>query len=691
MALAILDLVDAGNAAARFNIDTGTNRLYELKVGRSFQNRSGIDWIDEVTHATAPATNENGGNLFNSSKEVALPSAWFSDGARFVQLFTFKGRDHRAPAFSKVVEIPGRMALPGNLPMRSYRAAMSLTATFEQARRVPARAAADVVARSASIDDVLTSIAKLAAPIVGSLLKSGSSGGNGSKDKPEDEGKDKAGGGSDALAKVLATLLKTIFGDTVGAGPAKSLSIDGDAHHNRFADSDYAHSFIFGVDDALIGALAGPILQALPQLLNAVNQQKIQSKQADNKLISDLVSGVNQRMILQQLAATQPAAGSGAAAATSPELAKLIQLLQQAPAAAPPAGTTPAPATPQSLSMAASDGATLSTRAVLGFQFAASLTWNGLQRPLFARNANLCLKVQLNVGDPVPKSPLPRAIIKVVFKDAADHSILFEKTFKQKGVAAGAPLSLDFSAADLAGLPGNKVLEVIAEMRWLTSSGEYKALGSSEIVLVGKCILKSQGSAVANEVELTDMKRFRPFWNKLWESPVLDGAGKSSDDDVKYLWELDVNTKYSVILSTDQESNGLMDTKLLKAAADPESLSVKTTGRMKAGIELSVSELNKLLPLWTGQAVLEVDKLEALKTADFAKANAAELITSLKLSGRAGERGMVWAVPVFNLIECTLSSVAKTDDSGQVTALTDETVRFPLPVSVRLIGLKSRR
>ena len=99
--------------------------------------------------------------------------------------------------------------------------------------------------------------------------------------------------------------------------------------------------------------------------------------------------------------------------------------------------------------MAASNGATFSARAVLGFQFAAPLTWNGSQRPLFARNANLCLKVQLTVGDPVPKSPLPKAIIKVVFKDAADHSTLFEKTFKQKGVAAGTPLPLDFSAADL--------------------------------------------------------------------------------------------------------------------------------------------------------------------------------------------------------------------------------------------------
>ena len=226
-------------------------------------------------------------------------------------------------------------------------------------------------------------------------------------------------------------------------------------------------------------------------------------------------------------------------------------------------------------------------------------------------------------------------------------------------------------------------------MRWLTaSSDEYKALGASEIVFVGKYLLKSQGSAVSTERELTDMKRFRPFWNKLWESPVLDGASKARDDG-KSLWELDVSAKYSVVLAPDHDSNGLMETKLLKAADDTDSLTLRTAGRMKAGIELSVSELNKLLPLFKDEAALEPAKLEALATAAFAEANLAELITRLKLAGTAGERGMVWAVPVFNLIECTLASIGKTDECGQVTALADETIRFPLPVSVRLIGLKS--
>jgi hypothetical protein len=680
MALAILELVEFGRAAVNFSIDTGTNHIYVLKLGRSVRKRSGIDWIDDVTYATPPATNENGGNLFRSSKEVVLPASCFSDGVRFVQLFTFRSPDHRSPAFSRVMEIPGRVAVPGP-PLRSHRATMSLTAIFAAPRKVPSRTAADVVARSTSIEEVLTSIAKVAAPIVETLLKA----------PPAEAGKDKSGGG-DGLAAVLATLLQAILGGARKSSErstASSILAAGAGRANRFANGELSHPFIFGVDDALIGALAGPILQALPQLLNAANQHKLQMKQADNRMISDLVSDVNRRMMLQQLAALQPPPGSGATA--SPDLAELIALLQQASASAPATtGQPPAPALTKSLAMSMSSQAAFSSRAVVGFLFADPLPWNGRPRSLFAKGADLHFKVQLNVGNPVPKAPLPKAILKVVFKDAADHSVLLEKSFKEKGVAAGTPLTLDFTAAELAPIPVNKPVEVFAEMRWLTaSSGEYRALGSSEIVLVGKLLLKSQGSAVSTELELTDMKRFRPFWNKLWESPVLDGAGRAAGHNGKSLWELDVNVKYSVVLSPDHDTNGLMETKLLKAADDTDSLTLRTEGRMKAGIEVSLSELNKLLPLWKGQSVLEPAKVEALATAAFAEANAAELITSLKLAGTAGERGMVWAVPVFNLIECTLSAISKTDDSGQVTALADETIRFPLPVSMRLIGLKS--
>src|SRR4051794_12132879 len=120
------------------------------------------------------------------------------------------------------------------------------------------------------------------------------------------------------------------------------------------------------------------------------------------------------------------------------------------------------------------------------------------------------------------------------------------------------------------------------------------------------------------------MNQFRAFWNKVWESPSLD-ATRGSGDEKKYLWELDVNAKYTVLLAPEHDANGLMETKILKVKSDPGSLTNKIEGRMKAGIELSMAEVNKLLSLWDAQP-LDGPRLEALSTAAFAKANAGELV-----------------------------------------------------------------
>ena len=133
-----------------------------------------------------------------------------------------------------------------------------------------------------------------------------------------------------------------------------------------------------------------------------------------------------------------------------------------------------------------------------------------------------------------------------------------------------------------------------------------------------------------------------------------------------------------------------MQTKLLRGKQDPESLSETVEGRMKSGIELSLTELNKLLPLWNGETVLEQEKLEALQSGDFVKNNSGEFRYNLKLKGRAAERGMIWIIPVFKLFECVLGTIAKIDDGGQVTAMSEEKIHFPLPVAGRVIGLKSQ-
>jgi len=59
------------------------------------------------------------------------------------------------------------------------------------------------------------------------------------------------------------------------------------------------------------------------------------------------------------------------------------------------------------------------------------------------------------------------------------------------------------------------------------------------------------------------------------------------------------------------------------------------------------------------------------------------------LKGKAGERGMVWVIPIIKLVSFTLNKIRTTNTSGQVTGIEEEIVQFPLPVSARIIGLKS--
>jgi hypothetical protein len=132
-----------------------------------------------------------------------------------------------------------------------------------------------------------------------------------------------------------------------------------------------------------------------------------------------------------------------------------------------------------------------------------------------------------------------------------------------------------------------------------------------------------------------------------------------------------------------------METKVL-AVDDPlDSVSARTQGRMKAGIELSITELNKLTSLWEGAPALPPDQLQALLDADLGLAGALEVVHTIKLKGKAAQRGMVWIGPVLRLVELTLATATSTDPTGQVTALGEEKVRFPLPVAVRILGVKS--
>ena len=500
---------------------------------------------------------------------------------------------------------------------------------------------------------------------------------------------------------------------------------------NRFSaaqTAELSHAFIAPVLLAFLGPLLdgivkvlpgviGPIAQNAPQfmaqlnqhlpmLINALNQKAMQTKAGDNKLATDTVAQVNQRTIAQDFLRAQQAMLSGSSIDPA-ALAQLLQMLQQASPPAPatpdpmapaaPVATAPAPtaqtpaAVAKSLALPAASDASPSRRAVLTFSEGPTQPWNGSPHVLYARSRGIQLKLRLMVAPPVPSAPLPKAILKLVLKDSDDKSVLLEKTLKLKNVAAYSEMAVPFAAEELTKLATNRPLCAYAELRWLNSStsGQSAAVGSTAFILVDPCFVKQQGAAVSPEREPRDMNLYRSFWNKLWESPVIDEAGSRGERPSQVLWELDVNAKYSVLLSAEHDANGVMETRLLQEKTDPEDISARTQGRLKGGMELSIAALGQLLPLWDGVATPTPEQIEALRVKPVETANTSELIYHIKLNGKAGKRGIVWVLPVFRLFEFTLGRVRDTDDSGCVTGVSDETVRYPLPVAARLIGVKS--
>jgi hypothetical protein len=701
MALAILEAVAFDKRNARFRVDTGTNEYYQIKFGRAVQQRNGIDWVDEVFHSSPLKRNPSAGDRMGSWQTISLPAPDFDGSSAYVQLLSFKTPAGKSPAFSRVLRMHPGIEIPDGAPFElesslGWTTSMRRVASFQEPRRRVPWASTLTYSRQTSLDSLLEAAVKLAAPIALQVLKdqkngsSSSSGGTGQ---------------SDVLAQLLGAILGSLGG---GAAPAISnqQSTFSSRPPNRFTDlTNYSQPFspallaalpgIIGAAAPIASAVAGPVAQvlpalaeagkdALPALINAITERRLKLTQANHNLISDITAGINQRLLLEKLAPLQAQPAAGAAPVNAADLNQLIQLLQQLPPASEKtADTKSAAAVTQSLALS-------STRAVLSFKTNEPVLWNGTAKTVFAKDRPLQLKIQLNVGEPVPKTPLPKAIIKVVFKRNGEQSVLFEKTFRQKNVMPNTELALQFSPEELGPVKTNECLAVLAEMRWLSpkTGREHKALGSSEIVLTSRYFVKQQGTASSAERELTDLKQFRSFWNKIWESPTLDHTATGGSGSRKSLWELNADAKYTVLLST-QESNGLMETKLLRGPVNEESLSERTEGRMKSGIELSVSELNKLLPLWDGASPLEKDKLDALNTDAFGRTAAGEFVANLRLKGKARDRGMVWVVPVLKLFNIQISSVAATDDAGQVVSVNNEDIRFPLPVSARIIGLKS--
>lgn len=297
----------------------------------------------------------------------------------------------------------------------------------------------------------------------------------------------------------------------------------------------------------------------------------------------------------------------------------------------------------------------------------------------------ITLRFRLDVGTGGPATPLPRAKLHVCVREPGGATDVLSRTEQLTAVAPGAEIPVALTAEEARGLPADTDLEVLACLRWPGAKGTYQATSTQTVVVASRVQVRDRGDVVGTPVELTDMNRFRSFWNKVWTSPTTGGGPEALP-----LWGLDAALRYSVIATSGDRANGLMETRLQEDPAQ-EGLRAQTRGRIKSGLEVSVSELNKLLPLWPGEQPLAVDDLAAFSARGWLAGQGGDAVAQVRMEGKRGTRGLLWAVPVVRLRTFTLAQATEVDPYGQAVATQDRSVHFPVVESVRLLGLASLR
>lgn len=742
MALALLRLDDSDATDLSFTVDTGTSTHFRLHLGKEVRREDGIDLVDGRYWSSPLQVNPAAGRHISTRTTYRLPVSVVRERGTLAQLESCRGPDGRGPTWSRPVRLPVAVPLrevlapPDDGPRaRARERVLTMSVPVASSSRLPVRplarpracavrSAQEAYSRPASIADLIGSVVQAATPVVLDVLNRAVPGATPGSAAPAAAADPTAG----LLSEILRTVLRSLAhppaqpsaqGPTPAApptpvptpvAPAPAPAAVGPAapapavakpaslqvrEVNRFLPSSYARPMIFGIDDALIAAVAGPVLssvvgplvQALPQLLNSANAQKLARQTETDKHVTDLLSEVNRSLLMQQLISAQNQPVNPGVA--SSDLAAIGSLLQQLATAPAPAGTPTGAATgtlARPASVADPRDQPVASRAVLTAVTGPTVTLLGSVRVAFVQGQAPTLRYRLDVGTAGPSTALPRAILTLCVREPGGAADLCTRTERLTDVTPGQELKVTLTPEEATALPTDTDLEVLASLRWKGAKGTYQATSSSRVVIVTRVQVRNRGGVVGTPVELTDMSRFRGFWNQVWGSSATGAGGETLP-----LWGLDVALRYSVVAVAGERGNGLMEARLQQPADEEQGLRVRTRGRLKSGLEASVHELNKLLALWPGEQPLDEADLSAFTARGWLAGQGGDAVAQVRMEGKRGTRGVVWVVPVLRLREFTLATVGDVDPYGQVVATQDHVVRFPVVESVRVLGLTSLR
>lgn len=721
MALAVLTIESSSANVVEAMADIGSNAYYEYLVGRKDEDAYGSRWGDdemaEVTHRSGLQSAPAGFDSFSRQFRFQVPLAHFDRDHPHLQLISYIDRAGNSAARSRVLKVAPVIGAtrtgiseyehgipPGSL---SFSTRWQTGGGRRQVRRVPLAFQESAISRAQFVDGLLQVIQAVAPTLIQALPQLIGAIGDG-----ESNGRSETGTreslSTDTLVELLRQVVAALPSDggtttTPSASPvpplpplaapadtvlAETASLRGFVRHplgRALSERRYAAAFgtrrvSFGrIMDAgllsgpMLAALLGPLLRQAPQLLGVLADKPLNflatviRAEAENDLqreanqqafIRNLLAETNRSLLLDQL--VQRMGGDGAAS--------LLPLLTQ------------------TQSVTGRPKAEASQAVNLKFEIGRPMEIGKKLKSVFAPIGNgIDLRIMLveSTGR-TPQSPLPRAQAELAVIDTVTGDTLLTKSYRLREIYAGKAVPLHLEEELLAKLPRHRDLQVTVKLRWPTAQGRVLGVRGHHAIFLADTgpVFAGFGRTQDSVIHLAHPSDNRPFWNRIWEGTTPSSLDRSR-------WEIDVLCRYYVRVTGSEDSNGRMETRIAPQTNGKAVNESEITGRMRAGMEFSIDMLNQILA--EHQTALTLTELAALKQADLRAELDMEATTRLRLRGKEGQLGAIWAFPSLMLREAHFLEPAARDDYGQVTEMRRITRSFLVPDRVHFLMMRSKR
>ncbi|MEM9820550.1 MAG: hypothetical protein AAF985_05740 [Bacteroidota bacterium] len=716
MALAIIQQLGSSGDRIRFRVDIGTNRFFQYRIGSASRRDRGIELLRGITFRSPIFETKNAAQrLLRADFILEVPANHFDANAKRIQLLSFKDKAGKGIAVSEVLRVVAPVDnkadfLFPKLSMSSENAIMEQIPVKYKSKSYSETDLSQGMFWEAVVS-ALPGLIKVAAPIVGGLLKggkakAGSNGKTGSTDKvlnailellnglKNSNGISQASSVSESMAIDPATLMqlapllqKVASPETIqaiGDQPIKLFKAIGDAVLKMDQqEMQHLERINPGVDDptivpllasmsrqngyatakvapALLAALPAlaPLLGKVldPKMINAIGNQPVKLFKA----IGDAVLKMDQQE-MQHLENINPGVDD-------PTILPLLQSMSRK------VGSIAIPFKYEK-------------RIDIEFVKVAKVNLKGRSRVVYKKRSDIFFPFRVAPqAQNVPSRPIPKVIVQTIFQDAETNAVLLEKRFKLKAVRLGDTInSVSLSAEETQALPCNKDIKLELSFIWRGKKGRQNrgTFKMHHITLVDDYLFDRMGKSVGTPILLNDMIRYRPFWHKVWEG----GYAKSRR------WEINFDVKYFYAIDFSDEAIAKLETRRKiyrdNAAEEEEPRRREVESKLKSGMELSIEAFNHLLPQ-LGQTRLEEAKLKALKTQALKTYYNQVARVNLEIKGKGGDTGTVWTYPEVSLHQIHLVRPARINPFGQVTEFKPEVLLFPRPSSIHFIGTKSK-